>query len=83
MEEMEAKSAFEAIIRKIQTVRGGDGAFRVTLDVPLSCKKDIKELFDVDEHEVIYVAIVRKFSKEEKKDSELRTEVKSSMTFGV
>lgn len=58
---MEAKSAFEALINKIQTLKNrGDGAFRVSFDIPLIFKKDVQALMDIDETELVSVVVIRK-----------------------
>lgn len=63
---MEAKSAFEAIINKIQTLKNrGEGAFRVSFDIPLMYKRDVQELMDIDETEIVRVVVVRAPKKKE------------------
>ena len=40
---------FSGIIKKVQTVSGGDGAYRVTIDIPLTCKEEVKRLMDLQD----------------------------------
>ena len=64
--QFDAKSSFEAVIHKIQTLRGGDGSYRVTFDIPLIHRDQIKSLMDVSDTETVFVAILRKTQGEAK-----------------
>lgn len=58
--QFDPKSCFEAMIHKIQTLRGGDGSYRVTLDIPLIHRDQIKSLMDISDTETVFVAILKK-----------------------
>lgn len=50
---------FHAVVGKIQTVRKGDGAFRITMDIPLCDKKQIAKLMEMDTEQITFaVAMV-------------------------
>ena len=51
-------SHFVGVIKKIQTIKGGDGAYRITIDIPLSSKEAVKKMMDVDE-EVCAFAVAK------------------------
>ena len=52
--------SFEALIYKVQTLRGGDGSYRLTLDVPLIYAKEMAKLLSADQESIIAVGIVEK-----------------------
>ena len=53
-------ATFECLIKKVQTLKGGDGAFRITLDIPQSEKEQVKNMMDIDlDTETVYIAMSR------------------------
>ena len=66
---MEVKSAFEGLISKIQTLRGG--GYRMTVDVPATHVKEMQDLFGVPDNELVYIAVVRRNKNEKGVDVEL------------
>jgi hypothetical protein len=58
---------FVGIIKKIQTVSTGDGDYRITIDVPRSCKNAIIQLLGIEgQNEIIGFSV----SKEEQESQE-------------
>lgn len=60
MSEKKIQCSFEAVIQKLQTLRGGDGRYRLTLDIPLIYAKEMSKMFSMDEYTTIAVGIVEK-----------------------
>ena len=56
----EQMAEFEAVLKKLQTIKGGDGAFRLTLDIPMIYKKEMAKLFDLDtESEIVRIILFK------------------------
>jgi hypothetical protein len=72
----------QAVIHKIQTLKGGDGAFRITLDVPEIHRDEIKHLFDVTEYETVFVAFVKR-EHEERQEAEFTEKPKRAPRGGI
>lgn len=64
MNEMKVFAHFAGVIKKVQTLAGGDGAFRITIDIPESSREAVKQLMDVQGTEICGFAV----AKEEKSE---------------
>jgi hypothetical protein len=63
-EEMRVFSHFVGIVKKVQTISTGDGAFRITIDIPETSREAVKKLMDVQGTEVLGFAVAKSQKKE-------------------
>lgn len=62
---------FVGIIKKIQTVSTGDGDYRITIDVPRSCKNAIIQLLGIEgQNEIIGFSVSKEDKDEVNSDNE-------------
>ena len=65
-QDMKVFTHFVGVVKKVQTISTGDGAFRITIDIPESSKEAVKKLMDVQGTEVCGFAV----AKEDKENNE-------------
>lgn len=58
-EEMKVFTHFVGVVKKVQTLSGGDGAFRITIDIPETSVEAVKKLMDVQGTEVCGFAVAK------------------------
>ena len=58
--EYETAARFPGIIKKVQTMSSGDGAFRITIDIPENAAEAIMELMKIQSNPQICAIVVAK-----------------------
>ena len=58
-DELRVFAQFVGVVKKVQTLSGGDGAFRITIDIPETSREAVKKLMDVQGTEICGFAVAK------------------------